>query len=168
MSFPHISPNEDFYHPDDGLKQCRRCFRRLETSEFNRQAARADGLYTYCKDCFRAYRFERNEQKRRDDFARMVNKASLSKKDRVAVEWARKIINRFGGSEKSAEFVHLAVTEAADSSTPRRSVVELFHLVYRIILFEEQQLNEMRRYRMEAGMMTDEQIVDELSDESNS
>ena len=160
MEFPYYTPNEDFYHLEDGKKQCRRCYHRLPKSAFNRQSGRPDGLYSYCRDCFRAYRAELSEGRRRDDFARMVNAAMLCKKDRAAVEWAGKIIQRFGGLEKSVDFVYQAVTEAAKSPTPRRSVIELFHLVYRIMLVGQGQPVDLEQLQAEVPPATVEESAE--------
>jgi hypothetical protein len=162
MALAYITPDEDFYYPDDGLKQCRRCYKRLPKTDFNKQSSRPDGLFTYCRQCFKEYRRELAERKRRGDFDHMVHKASLCKKDRIVVEWARKIIRRFGGLEKSVEFVHRAITEAADLPIPRRSVLEFFQLIFRILKYEEEQLAEIQRRQPAPEKMTDSELEAEL------
>ncbi len=41
------------------MKQCTKCKKRREESEFSKNRSRKDGLSLWCKDCERAYMRER-------------------------------------------------------------------------------------------------------------
>jgi len=46
------------------MKQCTKCKKRKDESEFSKDRSRKDRLTLWCKDCLRADRRERYEQKR--------------------------------------------------------------------------------------------------------
>ena len=46
------------------MKQCSKCKKQKDESEFSKNRKNKDGLRYYCKDCERAYTRERYEQKR--------------------------------------------------------------------------------------------------------
>ena len=163
MVLDYLEPSDDFYHPEDtDRKQCRRCYKRLPRSEFNRESSRPDGLFSYCRRCFREYRRDLTERKRHDDLRYIIHEAAWSKKDKTVITWAKKLIDRFGGVDEAADIAHRFLLDAASSGRPSAVGHEFFIVLLRILQYEQRKLDKFTQSKREVREMDGRKIESEL------